>query len=289
MLDVRAALTAHWDLAAATVSPLGGGMNSETWLVEHAGRRWVAKAVRADDADALRAGAEAATTLAAAGFVTGAPVPTVDGRLVVDEVGLALLEHVPGRELDGDSATEQAWIAATLAGVHRAGGPAAGPGTSTFARDWLDPAAPGVADHPWLVDAIAQVRRETDPLALTWTLLHADPAPGAFVHDEATGVTGLIDWAGTCRGPALYDVASAVMYLGGRAHAGAFLEAYAAAGPLEVAELAHLTAFSRVREAVQGVYFAGRIAADDLTGGIDRSDNERGLADARRRWDALAT
>ena len=31
----------------------------------------------------------------------------------------------------------------------------------------------------------------------------------------STGVTGLIDWAGACPGPLLYDVASAVMYLGG--------------------------------------------------------------------------
>ena len=34
---------------------------------------------------------------------------------------------------------------------------------------------------------------------------------------------------------------------------------------------------------VPAVVLAGRLAADDLTGGIEREDNEQGLADARRR------
>lgn len=47
-------------------------------------------------------------------------------------------------------------------------------------------------------------------------------------------------------------------------------------------ELRHLDLFRRVRAAVQGVYFAGRVAADDLTGGIDPAENTKGLDDARR-------
>jgi Ser/Thr protein kinase RdoA (MazF antagonist) len=284
--DPTSALASHWGLRSAEVSPLGGGMNSETWLVRHGGATYVAKSVTPDARPALVAGAEVATTLAGAGFVTGRPVPTRAGDLVLPD-GLALLEHVPGRELDGDSTEEQQWIARTLAGIHAAGGPAAGSGTSTFATDWLSLDQPGVADHPWLVDAIRDVRRETDDLALTWSVLHTDPLPEAFVHDDATGVTGLIDWAGARRGPILYDVASAVMYLGGRRHAGAFLAAYAADGPLGRDELAHLDAFSRFREAVQGAYFAARLATDDLTGGIEHADNEKGLADAQRRMAAL--
>lgn len=288
MLDPSDALAEHWGLRGAEVSPLGGGMNSDTWLVRVAGATYVAKSVPPDGVADLLDGAEAATTLAEAGFVTGRPVPTRAGDVLAREAGLALLEHVPGCELDGGSVEEQRLMARTLAGVHVAAGPAPGPVTSTFGTEWLSTAAPGVADHAWLVAAVDAVRAETDALTLTWSLLHTDPVPDAFVHDDVTGVTGLIDWAGARRGPVLYDVASAVMYLGGRAHASAFLAAYASEGPLADGELGHLDAFSRFREAVQGAYFAQRLASDDLRGGVRTADNEKGLADARRRWDALA-
>lgn len=289
MRDPGPLLAERWGITAQAL-PLGGGMNSDTWLVEHEGSTFVAKHVPAGGTAGLAAGCEVAARLADAGFVTGRPVPGRDGRLVVtapDGSGLALLEHVDGRELEGERAEEQVWIAEVLAGVHAATDPAPGPATATFAVDWLAPDAPGVEEHGWLVAAIAGVRAETDALALTWAVLHADPAPEAFVHDDATGVTGLIDWAGSTRGPVLYDVASAVMYLGGSEHATAFLDAYGARSPLADGEIEHLDAFRRLREVVQGVYFAGRLAADDLTGGIEREDNEQGLCDARRRLSAL--
>lgn len=289
MTDPGALLAEHWGITAQ-VRPLGGGMNSDTWLVEHDGSTYVAKHVPPNGVEGLAAGSEVAAALADAGFVTGRPVAADDGRLVVtapDGSALALLEHVPGRELEGESDEEQEWMAGVLAGVHAATDLGSGPATATFAVDWLAPDVPGVEEHGWLVAAIAGVRAETDPLALTWAALHADPAPEAFVHDDETGVTGLIDWAGTTRGPVLYDVASAVMYLGGTAHASAFLDAYRARGPLADGEIEHLAAFSRVREVVQGVYFAGRLAAGHLTGGIERADNEKGLSDARRRLGAL--
>ena len=118
-------------------------------------------------------------------------------------------------------------------------------------------------------------------------MLHTDPAPEAFLYDEATGTTGLIDWAGSRRGPVLYDVASTVMYLGGPERGASFLGAYAAAGPLGADELRHLDVFRRFRWAVQAAYFAGRLATNDLTGITGRRDNERGLEDARRGLAAL--
>lgn len=280
-------LSTHWGLRGARVTPLTGGMNSETWLVEHEGATYVAKTVPPDAAQALVDGGNTATSLARSGFITGPPVPTLDGRLVLTEPPVALMEHVPGRELDGEADEEQQWIATTLAGVHSASRPAPGPSTATFGLDWLDPKLPGVDAHPWLIDVIEAVRVETDPLNLTWSVLHTDPAPEAFIHDDQTSATGLIDWAGSRRGPVLYDVASAVMYLGGEEHAAAFLNTYAARGPLAADELQHLEAFRRFREAVQGVYFAGRLAADDLTGGIAPAENQKGLDDARRRLRAL--
>jgi Ser/Thr protein kinase RdoA (MazF antagonist) len=289
VLDTRETLAEHWGLREASVAPLGGGMSSETWLVHHEGVAYVAKSVAPDGLADLLAGAEAATALAEAGFITGRPVPTRDGDLLALEAGLALLQHVPGRELEGDSEDEQRWIAQTLAGVHAASAPVIGPGTSTFGAEWLSLAAPGVSDHPWLVTAIDAVREETDGLPLTWSLLHTDPVPDAFIHDDRTGVTGLIDWAGARRGPVLYDVASAVMYLGGRKHASTLLSTYESEGPLSDGEIAHLDAFSRFREAVQGAYFAGRLATNDLTGGIDAAENEKGLSDARRRLEALGS
>jgi Ser/Thr protein kinase RdoA (MazF antagonist) len=287
MTNAYELLETFWGMRGAEVKPLGGGMNSETWLVEHEGSTYVAKAVSPAAAADLVAGGEVATTLARSGFVTGHPVPTRDGRMVLTEPALALLQHVPGRELDGETDEEQEWIASTLAGVHSAAHPTLGPSTATFAMDWLSPQMPGVEAYPWLMAVIEAVRVETDPLTVTWSGLHTDPAPEAFIHDDLSGVTGLIDWTGARRGPVLYDVASAVMYLGGTEHASAFLSTYLSQGPLSAEEMQHLDAFRRFREAVQGAYFAGRLATHDLTGGIEQADNEKGLNDARRRLDAL--
>lgn len=285
--DTADLLARFWGLRGADVEPLDGGINSETWLVRHDGSAYVAKRVAATMAGDLLAGCEVAAALAGAGIVTGRPVTTLDGRLVVTEHALALLERVPGRELSGDGEEEQVWMASVLAAVHHAGAPAPGPSSAVFMTDWLSPELPGVSSHPWLLRAVRDVRAETDGLDLTWSGLHTDPAPEAFVHDDANGVTGLIDWTGARRGPVLYDVASAVMYLGGPDAAAPFLDAYRGDGPLADAELRHLDAFRRLREVVQGTYFAQRLAARDLTGGMDQADNQQGLDDARRRLSAL--
>ncbi|MEO7058509.1 MAG: phosphotransferase [Lapillicoccus sp.] len=282
MTDPPELLHRFWGMRDAEVTPLAGGMNSTTWLVEHHGSTYVAKHVPRTAVADLIAGGEIAAALAEAGFATGPPVPTTDGRLVLAEYALALLTHVPGRELGGESDEEQRWNAETLAGVHIAGGPDLGPSTVTFQTEWLSRDLPGVDAHAWLGRVIEAVRTEADPLTLTWSMLHTDPAPEAFVHDDATGVTGLIDWAGAKRGPVLYDIASAVMYLGGPEQAQTFLTEYNTLGPLDTPELQFLATFRRFRWAVQGAYFAWRLAACDLTGGVEQADNERGLCNARR-------
>src|SRR4051794_3743414 len=180
-------------------------MNSRTWRVQHAGKTYVAKEVPQPELRSLADGCEVAARLADAGLRTGRPVATTDGSLVVADPAMALLEHVPGRELDGASADEQRWMADTLATVHALGGTATGPAAARF-FGWLAPDAPGVQAHPWLPPAIDAIRTEVDGLGLTWSVLHTDPSPEAFLHDDSTGVTGLVDWTGAQRGPVLYDV-----------------------------------------------------------------------------------
>jgi len=92
----------------------------------------------------------------------------------------------------------------------------------------------------------------------------------------------MVDWAGASHGPALYDVASAVMYLGGRQKASTFLATYVENHPGLADEVAaHLDSFSRFRAAVQASYFSMRVATSDLTGIADLLDNQKGLRDAQ--------
>ena len=285
---VPSLLAEHWGIELARVQPLGGGMNSATCLVTtSAGERLVGK--WSSDVESLEAGSAAAAALGAAGLRVGEAVRLGAGGLTTAVAGgaLALLRHVPGRELDGESEHEQQLIGATLATVHAAGGPELH--TGPFMSEWLSPADDVLGVASWLPDALADVRREYDALPpLTWSQLHTDPAPEAFIHDKDAGVTGLIDWAGSCRGPVLYDVASVVMYLGGPDRSERFLAAYGDRGPLDERELRRLDSFRRFRWAIQASYYAGRIVAHDQTGIRDDPEhNQEALTRARRGIDEV--
>lgn len=259
-------------------------MNSATALVASGAARFVAKWSR--DVASLDAGCFAAAMLGSSGLHTGAPCPSRRGALTEPwaDGALALLRHVPGRELAGDTDVEQALIGTTLARAHRAGRPEQDRGP--FMTEWLSPAGEVLSVAGWLPDALAVVRRDYAMLpTLTWTQLHTDPAPEAFIHDDAAGTTGLVDWAGSRRGPVLYDVASAVMYLGGLPDAAPFLAAYEAEGLLDATELSHLATFGRLRWAIQASYFAARIASDDQTGVADDPDHNR--ESLERAWRGL--
>lgn len=274
-------LDRHWDRTATTVRPLGGGMNSCTALVIIGDDRFAAKWVPGPASNGLRAGAEIARRLADHELIAGPPLPTSSGDLVagLDGGSLALLEFVDGTPLTGD-AGDQPIIAEALAAAHRALG--SRQRKAPF-FDWLGdrPQVTDVAD--WVLPSIKVVSDEYRGLPpITWGTLHTDPTPDAFLHDVRTGRIGIIDWTGACEGPVLYDIASAVMYLGGARSAQRFLQTYAATGVLPTVELHdHLTTFSRFRAIVQADYFARRILDDDLTGIEDRSENQKGLNDAR--------
>jgi len=286
---VARSLERDWGLAGASLVALGGGMNSQAWVVRAGARRWVAKAVGPGAARDLRAGLMVASMVQAAGIPAGAAVPTRDGRstVAIDGHELALLTFVEGAELTGDDEHEQRTIGMTLARVHRALAGQAVRGAARF--HWLDAGADHLGIRDWIRPAVTLVLErwaQIPPTGLTWGLLHSDPAPEAFSLDPRTGVCGLIDWDRALVGPLMYDVASAVMYVGGPDHAAPLLDAYVDAGGLERSEVDRtLQAMRAVRWAVQADYFAKRMATNDLTG-IDRpEENEMGLEDAR---DALA-
>ena len=84
-------------------------------------------------------------------------------------------------------------------------------------------------------------------------------------------------------GPLLYDLSSAVMYVGGPARGAPLVEAYLAAGVMERPEVERgLLPLLAFRWAIQADYFARRIATNDLTGIAGPEENEVGLEDARR-------
>jgi len=244
--------------------------------------QWVAKWVTAASGPGFLHGAHIAARLANAGMQAGQPLPASDGELIkpVDGGVLALLTFVQGRELTAQP-NDQPLQAAALARAHSVLG--------TVTRragffDWLgeDQRVGEVAD--WILPAITGVVSEYHALPpLTWGTVHADPSTEAFVLDEATKDVGIIDWAGASDGPLLYDVASAVMYLGGTEKAAPFLSHYAKQGSIPSQEVdRHLRTFRRFRAIVQADYFARRILSNDLTGIDSDAENQIGLSHARQ-------
>jgi homoserine kinase type II len=283
---IAASLARDWGLRSPKIQRHDRGMNSRTWIVSDGTRRWVAKAVPADVQPTFAAGLAVASLVEVAGIPSGAPEPTRTGALSV-ALGrwiLALLGFVDGEPLVGDDEREQRLIGLTLARAHRALIGREVPGAEHF--HWIDADAPHLDVEPWVRPAVRAAIGAYDaipPNTLTWGLLHSDPAPEAFLSDPRTGRCGLIDWGTALIGPLMYDVASAVMYVGGRRHATALLDAYRAERVIPAPEVERtLDPMLQLRWAVQADYFARRLATDDLTGISSPDENQDGLDDARR-------
>ncbi|MFC3494779.1 phosphotransferase enzyme family protein [Glycomyces rhizosphaerae] len=282
---LRTCLGEHWGLRHARIETHHGGMNSGTWFVTADSRRWVAKAVEPDTVFDYASGLAAAALLDRPDLPTGAPERNRDGLLcvTVEGVELALPAWVPGDGITTDGPAEQRIIGTTLARAHTALQGTDIPTGDTF--HWVDPTAEHLDFQAWVrpaVTAALAALDDLDPATLTWGPLHTDPAPEAFRLDPDTGTCGLIDWSTAMRGPLLYDLASAVMYVGGPDNAGPLIEAYLAQGALTRVEVDRgLLTLLRFRWAVQADYFARRIADHDLTGIADQAGNEKGLEDAR--------
>jgi Ser/Thr protein kinase RdoA (MazF antagonist) len=284
-LKLRMCLADSWGLAEATIEVHNGGMNSATWFVGEGGRRWVAKAVAPASSRSFARGLAIAAALEESGIPVGAPVPGRNGGFVVDVDGVpvALLAWVSGEELSGGDPVDQQLIGVTLARVHRALLDVSVHDVERF--HWVDPHSEHLGIRPWVRGAVAAAIAaydEIDPRTLSWGLLHTDPAPEAFRLNRARGVCGLIDWSTAVSGPLLYDLASAVMYVGGPDRAGLLIESYLDQRLLPPAEVERgLLVMLRFRWAVQADYFARRIATEDLIGIDSAAENERGLGDAR--------
>ena len=284
--SVAAVIREEWGVEPEAVRAHTGGMNSKTWMVTAGDRRWVAKAVPADAGARFTSGLKAAAIVESAGIPAGTPEPTPDGRTSISIGGhvLALLRYVDGEPLVGDDAGEQRLMGSTLGRAHQALIGMHVPGARGF--HWLDADAPHLSVERWVRPAVRDAMTAYEALpraALSIGLLHTDPAPEAFLLDARTGICGLIDWDTGLVGPLMYDVASAVMYLGGADRPSSFLDAYLTVGPVSDTEVDHaLAPMLRLRWAIQADYFARRLATNDLTGIADARENQDGLDDARR-------
>ena len=282
---IASCLADEWGLGTPTIEPHHGGMNSRTWLVTDGRDQYVAKAVPPDAHRRFVSGLAVASHVQAAGIPAGAAIPTREGRdyVPLDGWTLALLTFVAGAGLVGDSDFQQRLIGTTLAETHRALIGQRVAGADRF--HWIDQAAEHLDIRAWVRPAVVRAMaswEQLPPAWLTWGLLHSDPAPEAFLLDPNIGVCGLIDWDMGLVGPLMYDVASAVMYVGGPDHGAALIDAYLSQGVLEPAEVERsLGPMLRMRWAVQAEYFARRIATNDLTGIASPDENEKGLEDAR--------
>lgn len=255
----------QWLGEGAVRSPLVA-MNSSTWLVSSGAERYVLKIAHVSD----EAGLRVAAWLDERGLRTGAPVHITVHR---DRL-VALLRFVNGRGLDTSDADIDL-LGETLGRAHTllVGAPVPD-GLDRWPWAWLDTTA---IDEPALREAARDAVDAAERLAPTLThgILHADPAPEAFLTSEE-GVA-LIDWGSAYHGPLLYDAASAWMYTDERV-----LAAYARTAPIGSDEIAGAATFLAFRWAVQACYFSNRIRRRDLTGLDGDSGNDKGLADARR-------
>jgi len=284
---IAEAIEQHWQLGKdASVRRFGRGMNSTTWLVSTATHTWGAKAVPAPAAAQFDAGLTVAVRLEAAGLLAGAPCPTMAGAVSVPVAGhqLALMRHVAGRQLNcADQEEQRAW-GATLARAHALLQTSPVPlGVQTW--HWVDPEAPHLDVEPWIRPAVQAAVERMHALEcgmpLTHGILHADPAPEAFLVN-GEGQVAIIDWGGVTHGPLLYDIASAQLYAGSPSTFAVLLAGYLEVLPAIRQELCALPDFLRFRWAVQADYFARRIRCHDLTGLASQSENEVGLLAAGR-------
>lgn len=288
---------APWLCRVDSVTPLGGGWNSSTWLVSAGGGRYVAKLVDHPDAQGLNGGLRLAEFAAARGLPCGAPVRTRGGALTIGlpEGVLALLRYVPGNPPDLSVPGQVRRAGRVLARAHKIlrDYPAGDEPHYRWPWEWVTRCLDTV-EMPTEVKAAARRAWQEAVAAagdsqLTISLIHADPGPDSFLlSDSDAGQDALIDWATPLRGPLLYDLASfAVLTRPTAPHAALWLtEGYAAEMPEIGTQLAHLSCLVQARWVAQAIYFASRIERGINRGPGAPAANEEGLATAYQQLTA---
>ncbi|GAA2667244.1 phosphotransferase enzyme family protein [Actinoplanes palleronii] len=238
---VRTVLRDQWHLATFEMIELPMALMSRGWEITAGRDRYVARLAEATARLPVEAGLAAAEHLRGVRIEAGEPVRTLAGALTVETPhgALAVLRRPPGRHLDGADPVDQQWWGERLGAVHRALEGFRHPGL----RPWqpIDLDAQHLDAEPWLrgavAAAVAAAIRLTVTDRLTYGVLHGDPAPEAFVLDVATGRAGLMHCGACGTGPLVYDVAAAIIYVGGPEHAAEMLDGYRSAGPVAPDEL----------------------------------------------------
>jgi Ser/Thr protein kinase RdoA (MazF antagonist) len=282
---------APWLCDVDSVTPLGGGWNSSTWLVTAGDGRYVAKLVDHLDAQGLGAGLSAAEFAAARGLVCGVPVRTRGGALTITfaDGELALLRYVPGIPPDLSAPDQVRRAGQVLARAHKIvrDYPAGDEPRYRWPWEWVTRCLDTVAMPAELNAAARRAWQEVVAAVgdnhLTISLIHSDPGPDSFLLGDAVGRhDALIDWATPLRGPLLYDLASfAVLTLPAGPYAARwFTEGYAEEMPEIGPELAHLGRLVQARWIAQAIYFASRIERGINRGHGGPRANEEGLATA---------
>jgi Ser/Thr protein kinase RdoA (MazF antagonist) len=253
---LRSTLRDQWHLTPREITPLPEELLSRSWELAAGPDRYVCRLAEPGARQAVEAGLIAAEHLRLRDLAVGEPVRTLGGGLTAETPAgaLALLRRVPGRPLEARDPVDQQWWGDRLGAVHTALQGFHHPGL----RPWqpLDPNAPHLTAEPWLRGAVADALGAATRLSvtdrLTYGVLHGDPAPASFVVDPGTGRAGLLDCGASGVGPLVYDVAAAVGYAGGPAHAAELVDGYLAAGPVRRDELeAALPVLLRLRWAVR--------------------------------------
>src|SRR5690242_6342450 len=266
---VRSTLRDQWHLAPGEITALPRELLSQGWEITAGEQRYVCRLAEPGARQPVEAGLLAAERLRIRDIAVGEPVRTLAGGLTAPTPAgaLALLRRVPGRRLDGRDPIDQQWWGDRLGAVHLALQHFHHPGL----RPWqpLDPQAPHLDAAPWLrtavADALGAATRLTVTDRLTYGVLHGDPAPTSFVVDPGTGRAGLLDCGASGVGPLVYDVAAAVLYVGGPCRAADLIDGYLAAGPVRRDELeAALPVLLRLRWAVRADRAAQRGDAEAL-------------------------
>ncbi len=288
--DVASALAA-WPVAVRSITPMSGGWNSTTWLIEAQAERYVAKLVDHLDAQSLVAGLRLAEFASARGLACGAPVRTARGEYTApfaDGV-LALLSFVPGTHPDVSVAEEIRRSGQVLGRAHQvlADYPAPDDPRYRWPWEWV-PRCLDTVPMPAEVNAAArtawkEIVRTAAEQELSISLIHADPGPEAFLLSaNGTEQDAIIDWTTTLRGPLLYDLASfaVVTKEAGPQAADWLTEGYLREQPRLAAELPYLGTMIRARWLANAVYFASRIDRGITRGSDSPTANDDGLATA---------